>query len=140
MQQLNALRTGILLAAGLIGLGAGSGHAQTGDDPRGGSLLRMFNDSQHVSVRSLMGDYRFTLPREASLSLHWNNERVTIPAIDAPAGTAEAIDAITTASRPICPFGCLMPWPPRGLPGRPARTRSVDRGSPDRAPRPRVRR
>jgi hypothetical protein len=71
------------------------------EDQTAGSLLRIFTDSDHVSVRSLVGDYAFSLRHDMALSIHWNNERVTIPAIDAPPGTPEAIDAITTASRPI---------------------------------------
>ena len=70
-------------------------------DPRAlGSLLRLFTDSGKVSVRSLMGDY--TLPiQKSALALHFNNEQVTIPGIKAAPGTQEAVDAITTASRPI---------------------------------------
>jgi hypothetical protein len=71
------------------------------DEPAVGTLVRFFTGSDHVGIRSLMGDYTFTAPRDLSLSIHWNNERVTIPAIEAPAGSPEAIDAITTASRPI---------------------------------------
>lgn len=44
----------------------------------------------------------FALPlRSAQLGVHWNNERVTIPGLASPAGSQEAVDAITTASRPI---------------------------------------
>lgn len=71
------------------------------DEPALGTLARVFSGSDKVSVRSLMGDYTFNAPRDISLAIHWNNERVTIPAIDAAVGSAEAIDAITTASRPI---------------------------------------
>lgn len=69
--------------------------------PDGGTLLRIFNDSKHIAVRSMIGDWRLALPREYGLTLHINNERVTIPGISAPVGSAAAIDAITTASRPI---------------------------------------
>src|SRR6185503_18005634 len=37
----------------------------------------------------------------AGLNIDVNNERVVVPAISAPPGTQEAVDAITTASRPI---------------------------------------
>jgi hypothetical protein len=63
-------------------------------------MMRLFNDSQHVGVRSLMGDYLLPL-HDATLALHLNNEQVTIPGVSAPPGTQEAVDAITTASRPI---------------------------------------
>jgi hypothetical protein len=78
-----------------------AGAADSFDEPALNSLLRVFTDSDRVSVRSLMGDYAFSLPRDAGLTVHWNNERVTVPAIDAAAGSQEAVDAITTASRPI---------------------------------------
>lgn len=71
------------------------------DEPAVGTLVRVFTGSDHVVVRSLMGDYTFTSQKDLSLAIHWNNERVTIPGIDAAAGSQEAIDAITTASRPI---------------------------------------
>lgn len=71
------------------------------DEQNATSVFRYFNDSGHVLVRSLMGDYAIKLQTDAALTLHWNNERVTVPAIRAPAGSQEAVDAITTASRPI---------------------------------------
>lgn len=64
-------------------------------------LFRLFVDSQHVLVRSLIEDCSLPLSGDANLTLHWNNERVTIPGVSAPPGSQEAIDAITTASRPI---------------------------------------
>src|SRR5215831_19911626 len=71
------------------------------DDSTLGTLMRYFTDSKKVAVRSYMGDYTIPLSADASLLIHYNNERVTVPAIQAPAGSQEAIDAITTASRPI---------------------------------------
>ncbi len=71
------------------------------DDQVVEGLMQYFNDSQHVSVRSAIGDYTFALPQNRTLTLHWNNEKVNVPAVDAPPGTQEAVDAITTASRPI---------------------------------------
>jgi len=65
------------------------------------SLLQYFTDSDKVAVRSAIGEYSVVLGGNASLNLHWNNERVTIPAVEAQPGTPEAVDAITTASRPI---------------------------------------
>lgn len=71
-------------------------------DPRAvGSLLRLFTDSGKVGVRSLMGDYALPVAGKMALSLHYNNEQVTVPGISAAPGTQEAVDAITTASRPI---------------------------------------
>ncbi len=89
----------------VVGLGASwagpAPAASAFDDQTVGPLFRYFSDSQHVDVRSFMGDYNLTLPNQVGVGLHWNNEQVTVPAIHAPAGSQEAIDAITTASRPI---------------------------------------
>ena len=52
-------------------------------------------------VRSLVQDFSIPVAGDVNLSLHWNNEHVTVPGVSAPVGSPEAIDAITTASRPI---------------------------------------
>jgi len=91
-----------LLAGAIAAAGVSRAVADPLDDETtGGALVRYFTDSDHVLVRSVMNDWLLPVLGNASLSLHWNNERVTIPAISAPAGSQEAIDAITTASRPI---------------------------------------
>jgi len=90
------------LAMGLcVACVPGKASAFTMDDSTLGTLLRYFTDSKHVAVRSYMGDYTIPLSTDASLLIHYNNERVTVPAIQAPVGSQEAVDAITTASRPI---------------------------------------
>lgn len=71
-----------------------------GEESKAGSLMRWFTDSDQVSVRSWSGDYAWPL-KSAALSLHLNNERVVIPGVAAPPGSQDAVDAITTASRPI---------------------------------------
>jgi hypothetical protein len=65
------------------------------------ALSQFFTDSHHVAVRSAIGDYSLELKGNTALQFHWNNERVVVPGISAPPGSAEAVDAITTASRPI---------------------------------------
>jgi uncharacterized protein DUF3570 len=92
-----------LLAAGLASAGAAPASAQqAADEPQvAGTLARWFTDSDHVSVRSLSGDWVWPLANASGLTFHYNNEHVWIPAVSAPPGTQEAIDAITTASRPI---------------------------------------
>jgi len=81
---------------------AGTGEAgMTFDEQTVGPLFRYFADSDHVGVKSYMADYNMTLPSQVGLMFHWNTEQVTIPAIHAPVGSQEAVDAITTASRPI---------------------------------------
>lgn len=94
-------RVPILVAAGLCLAPAPGAAFVRVEDQTVGSLLRLFTDSDHVSVRSFVGDYALSLPRDLSMRVQWNHERVSIPGIEAPAGTSEAVDAITTASRPI---------------------------------------
>lgn len=62
--------------------------------------FRNFTDADHVHVQSHVLEYQTQL-RTATVDLHWNHETVTVPGVDAQAGTQEAVDAITTASRPI---------------------------------------
>lgn len=88
------------LALGAL-LAAGSAQAMMLDEQTVQTLLQYFTDSDQVAVRSAIGEYSVVLRGNSSLNVHWNNERVVIPAIEAQPGTPEAIDAITTASRPI---------------------------------------
>jgi hypothetical protein len=93
-----ALALGVLALAG-VPRAAAQGVAE--EPPVAGTLVRWFSDSEKISVRSLTGNWSCPLPRAAGLQLHFNNERVVVPGIAATPGTAEAVDAITTASRPI---------------------------------------
>lgn len=97
----HALLVGAATAmCGLAGAPACALAQASGDPGTSETLLKLFQDSGRVSVRSMVQEFSLPL-RTASLGLHWNNERVTIPGIAAPAGSQEAVDAITTASRPI---------------------------------------
>jgi hypothetical protein len=100
--QLNHARIGLAwaLALGAL-LPATRAHAMMLDQQSVQTLLQYFTDSDHVAVRSAIGEYSVVLRGNSSLNLHWNNERVEIPAVNALPGTPEAVDAITTASRPI---------------------------------------
>jgi hypothetical protein len=71
------------------------------NDQTADALLQYFSDSHDVSVRSLIGNYSAALSPSSAISVQWLNEEVVVPAIEAPAGSQEAVDAITTASRPI---------------------------------------
>jgi hypothetical protein len=71
------------------------------EDQKADSWFQYFYGSDEVAVRSLIQNVTFTMPKSTTLNVQWNNEHVVIPAIDAPPGSQEAIDAITTASRPI---------------------------------------
>ncbi len=75
----------IALVAGLGLAPAARGAALQGfDQATLNSMMRYFTDSDHIVVRSLTNDYAWPLRENVALSLHWNNERVTIPAIQAP--------------------------------------------------------
>lgn len=90
-----------LIAAPLVSWTPAAAQETPPEAPVAKSMFRYFNGSDHVGVRSFMGDYTMPVKDKAALSVHWNNERVVIPGITAAAGTQEAVDAITTASRPI---------------------------------------
>jgi hypothetical protein len=99
--QLKSIATlALALAAGTLASRAAEAQLAV-DGQTAEGLLQFFSDSQHITVRSAIGDYTVALQGNASMTLHWNNERVVVPAISAPPGSAEAVDAITTASRPI---------------------------------------
>lgn len=101
MQVNRFVRMGVLSLGWLLVFAAPSSALEITDAPVLSSLLRTFTDSDKVSVRSLSGDYAWPLANQTEVSMHWNNERVVIPGISAPVGSAEAVDAVTTASRPI---------------------------------------
>jgi hypothetical protein len=90
-----------LLAGLCVACAPGSVSAQATDVPVASTLLRSFTDSGHVNVRSVVEDWSLPLQGDTRLGIHWNNERVTIPGISASPGSKEAVDAVTTASRPI---------------------------------------
>src|SRR5262245_16629942 len=101
VQLIRVLRPSAMAVAVCLGWVAHAAAQSEFDDDMLHSLMRTFTDSKNVGVRSFMGDYMLPLPDQMALSLHVNNEQVTIPGVSAPAGSQEAIDAITTASRPI---------------------------------------
>jgi len=69
-------------------------------DPSMSYTFSHYTDVHGVTVN---GQYVTTTARlrDVALSLQWVNDHVVFPAIDAPPGSQEAVDAITTASRPI---------------------------------------
>ena len=71
------------------------------DEQEASYLFRFFSDADDVHVSSHYGFYDLTTENGAKVSLHFNRERVVVPAVGAPPGSEEAVDAITTASRPI---------------------------------------
>jgi uncharacterized protein DUF3570 len=100
--QLRRLMRTVALVTGLCSAWPQRGAASVvTEEPALEYLLQYFTDSDHVGVRSSIGSASFRLRPDLGLAVHWNNERVVIPAIEAAAGSQEAVDAITTASRPI---------------------------------------
>ena len=101
MQLSRAAKSGAVALGLLATAGEGQAASSMLQDQQADSWLQVFNGSDKVSVRSLINSLSLSLPKGNVLSLQWNNEMVDIPAVSAPAGSAAAIDAITTASRPI---------------------------------------
>ena len=62
------------------GLRAGARLGGNARRPARSSLFRLFTDSGHISVRSLVQDYSMPLAKGAQLGVHWDNERVVIKA------------------------------------------------------------
>ena len=86
--QLRRPLQGIALIAGLCASWSGARAADFAlDNDTIESLLRYFSDSEHVSVRSVMGDYSFPVAKDAALAVHWMNERVVIPGVSAAPGS-----------------------------------------------------
>ena len=71
------------------------------EDQNAQYLFRFFADADRVHVVSHYGFYDVALENDVDVSVHVNHEAVTIPAVEAPPGSDDAIDAVTTASRPI---------------------------------------
>lgn len=64
-------------------------------------VFRYFADSDKVHVASHYSDALIRPGAGSELALQWGNETVVIPGVSAPPGSAEALDAITSASRPV---------------------------------------
>ena len=63
--------------------------------------LNLFSDVDGVHVYTHYLDYGHDFGSEVRAGLEWVHDEVVIPALEAPPGSDEAVDAITTASRPI---------------------------------------
>ncbi len=61
----------------------------------------MFSDVDGVNVATHYIDYSMMTSEKLSGSIQWVHDRVMIPGIEAAPGTPEAVDAVTSASRPI---------------------------------------
>jgi Protein of unknown function (DUF3570) len=76
-------------------------HAGGVQDPTASYTFNYYTDVKGVTVRSQYTNTSMMFPRDFLMSLQWVHDVVVFPAIDAPPGSQEAVDAITTASRPI---------------------------------------
>ena len=71
------------------------------EDPRVSYSFHFFTDVDGVNVFTHYGGAGIKMDHKMALAFQWSNDTVVIPGIDAPPGSQEAVDAITTASRPI---------------------------------------
>ena len=98
------IRNGLILAV-LVGtqLSAGTPSVTWArvEDPALSYTLHFFSDVDGVDVYSHYSSTGIRMNNDIALSLQWGHDVVVFPAIDAPPGSQEAVDAITTASRPI---------------------------------------
>jgi len=89
-------------ALALAGVGAGVGGASAGVGEQGASYaINHFSDADGIHVTTHHWSYNLKLESGALLDVSWALDTVVIPAVDAPRGSPEAVDAITSASRPI---------------------------------------
>ncbi len=101
-------RFGILMVLGLgaVFAPAPSTAMNLGVDEQSAQyLFQIFADADDIHVYSNYGNYDLLFENEARIALRFNHETVIVPAVDAPVGSAESVDAITTASRPIRDIG-----------------------------------
>ena len=75
------------------------------EQQRASYSLNVFSDVTGVDVFTHYVDYGLDTDGALRAGIQWVHDVVVIPAIDAPPGSDEAIDAITTASRPINSIG-----------------------------------
>jgi hypothetical protein len=96
-------RTAAGMAGALLALSPGFARAGlwTLDEQNASYLFQLFSDADDIQVYSNYGNYAFQHVNGADFSLNLNHQVIVVPAIEAPIGSQEAVDAITTASRPI---------------------------------------
>ncbi|MBE0565756.1 MAG: DUF3570 domain-containing protein [Krumholzibacteria bacterium] len=92
------IRLPVTLACGLAAAAVPSARA---GDTTTGYVLNYYSDVDGVSVFTHYLDVGLDPWRDVAVLLHYVHDTVIIPGIDARPGSPEAVDAITTASRPI---------------------------------------
>lgn len=99
------MRTRSIAAAALAGaqlsLSAPTPAEAGVEERRASYTFHYFTDVDGVDVYTHYGTTGLTLENNVALGLKWAHDVVVFPAIDAAPGSQEAVDAITTASRPI---------------------------------------
>ncbi len=68
-------------------------------------VFQVFNDVDDIEVITHQNVYRVGLEDQTELRLSLSHQTVVIPGVEAPPGSEDAVDAITTASRPIRDIG-----------------------------------
>jgi hypothetical protein len=92
----------LVLAATVAGVAALPTSARSGiDETTASYLFNFYTDVDGVDVFGHYVTTGFRFENSLGLTLQWVHDRVVFPAIEAPPGSAEAADAITSASRPI---------------------------------------
>ncbi len=71
------------------------------DETTASYLFNYYHDVDGVAVFGHYATTGLRLENAVGLTFQWVHDRVVFPAIEAPPGTQEAADAITSASRPI---------------------------------------
>ncbi len=94
--QLKSLGTGVAL-----GLALATPVMAGPEDAAATYRFRFFTDSDEVQVRSHFLEYGADVGKGVDVFFHVNHENLVVPGVQAPIGSPEAVDAITTASRPI---------------------------------------
>ncbi len=90
------------IALGLVAFAGPTMEASAGVDRQmAGYTYHFFNDVDQVSVTSHFMRYDLQFDSSLAGAVQLNHETVVVPAVDAPLGSQEAADAITSASRPI---------------------------------------
>ena len=105
MQLTRRISAGRLLLAAVACLGAPRVAAAGVSDQSLSYSFNYFADVDDVHVFSNYTNYVLDLESGVKIDTQWTHQTVVVPAVKAPAGSQEAVDAITTASRPIANAG-----------------------------------
>jgi hypothetical protein len=92
---------GALAGAGLVLYPGVAACADLFQDPAASYTFNLYSDVQDVVVHSQYANTNVKFKNNVNMTFQWVHDVVMFPAIDAPPGTQEAADAITSASRPI---------------------------------------